>query len=216
MPLYSDPPGSAWQAIIAAKMAHPQVSVVAIVNPNSGPGAGVDSAYTKGIAALIAAGITPIGYVSTAYTKRGQPAVKADVDLWHAQYPATQGIFFDEESDTEGDEAFYMAVSAYAKGEGLSLTVGNPGADVPSSFFGAVDVTLVYESGGAPTLQSLSRYAPQRSLFGIIPYASPFDATFVKSAVKSVRYVYMTDDDLPNPWDTLSSYFDALLGALEP
>ncbi len=27
--------------------------------------------------------------------------------------------------------------------------------------------------------------------------------------------VYITDDDLPNPWDSVTSYFDPLLAALE-
>ena len=73
-----------------------------------------------------------------------------------------------------------------------------------------------YESAGTPTLASLKKYAARRDQFGIIPYATPLDAAFVEAAAESVRYVYLTDDDLPNPWDALPSYFDALLGALEP
>jgi hypothetical protein len=80
----------------------------------------------------------------------------------------------------------------------------------------ALDVMLSYESAGTPTLQSLAKYAEHRRQFGIIPYATSFDAAFVRQAAKSVGYVYLTSDDLPNPWDTLPSYFDELLGALEP
>jgi hypothetical protein len=75
---------------------------------------------------------------------------------------------------------------------------------------------LAYESAGTPTLASLQKYAAQREHFGIIPYATALDTGFVKAAAQSVRYVYLTDDDLPNPWDTLPSYFDSLLGALSP
>jgi len=216
VPLYSYPSAAAWNAIVQAKQAHAAVNVVAIVNPNSGPGTSVDGTFTAGIAKLVAAGIVPIGYVSTNYTKRGQAAVKADTDAWRASYPAVQGIFFDEQSITPGDEAFYSAVADYAKTKGFVLTVGNPGTGVPNSFLDTVDVMLSYESAGTPTLASLQKYAAHRDQFGIIPYATTFDAAYVKAAAKSVRYVYLTDDALPNPWDALPSYFDALLGALTP
>jgi Spherulation-specific family 4 len=216
VPLYSYPSATAWNAIVQAKQAHPAVNVVAIVNPDSGPGASVDNTFTAGIAKLVAAGIVPIGYISTNYTKRGQAAVKTDTDAWRASYPAVQGIFFDEQSITPGDEAFYGAVADYAKSKGFTLTVGNPGTGVPDSFLGTVDIMLSYESAGTPTLASLQKYAAHRDQFGIIPYATAFDAGYVKAASKSVRYVYLTDDDLPNPWDALPSYFDGLLGALSP
>jgi len=214
VPLYTDPSDSSWGAIIKAKQAHTSVNVVAIVNPNSGPGDSVDSSYTSGIAKLVTAGIVPIGYVSTDYTKRGIPYVETNIDSWHTFYPKLQGIFFDEQSITPGDEGFYSTVSAYAKGKGLSFTVGNPGTGVPDSFLGSVDVMLAYESGGVPKLSSLTKYAAHRTAFGIIPYAAAFDAAYVKSAAQSVAYVYLTNDDLPNPWDSLPSYFDSLLGAL--
>jgi hypothetical protein len=76
---------------------------------------------------------------------------------------------------------------------------------------------LIYESAGLPSLTALggwhAKYAP--SNFGIIPYAANLDATFVRSARKSVGYVYVQSDNLPNPWDSLPSYFSDLLGALE-
>ena len=216
VPLYSYPSDDSWQAIIAAKQAHPSVRVIAIVNPDSGPGAQVDAQFTSGIAALVKTEIVAIGYVSTAYTKRGQPAVKADVDKWRAAYPAVQGIFFDEQSNQAGDEQFYRDVSSYAKAKGFALTVGNPGTGVPDSYLGSVDIMLSYESAGAPPLATLSQYAAHRSEFAIIPYAAKFDAGYAKAALDSVAYVYLTSDDLPNPWDTLPSFFGELLGALEP
>src|SRR5262249_12949012 len=138
VPLYSYPDMSAWDALVKAKQAHENLEVVAIVNPDNGPGVGVDKTFTSGIARLAAAGIVPIGYVSTDYTKRGQATVNTDSDTWRSSYPAVQGIFFDEQSSTPGDEAFYAAVSAHAKSDGFTLTVGNPGTSVPMSFLGSV------------------------------------------------------------------------------
>ena len=79
-----------------------------------------------------------------------------------------------------------------------------------------MDVILIYESAGTPALSTLTRYAGARSHYGIIPYAAKFDAAYVKSASRSVEYVYVTDDDLPNPWDTVPGFFELLLAALEP
>jgi len=216
VPLYTDPSDDSWTAIASAKQAHPAVQVVAIVNPNSGPGARVDASYTTGIARLVAAGIVPIGYVSTAYTARGEPAVKADIDRWHAFYPSLAGIFFDEQSSQAGDDGFYRDVSAYAKGQDLSFTVGNPGTSVPASYLGALDVMLIYESKGLPELTSLSADHVERVHYGIIPYGAELDAAFIASAKADVAYVYATSDDLPNPWDTLTPYFGPLLDALSP
>lgn len=216
VPLYTDPIDDSWTAIVSAKQAHPAVQVVAIVNPNSGPGARGEASYTTGIARLVTAGIVPIGYVSTAYTARGEPAVKADIDRWHAFYPTLAGIFFDEQSNEAGDDGFYRDVSTYAKGQGLSFTVGNPGTSVPASYLGALDVMLIYESKGLPKLTSLSADRVERAHYGIIPYGAELDATFIASAKADVAYVYATSDDLPNPWDTLTPYFSQLLDALSP
>jgi len=216
VPLYTDPGDPSWAALITAKTAHPAVKVVAIVNPDSGPGAALDSSYTSGITRLVAAGITTIGYVSTSYAARGEPAVKADIDHWHTFYPSLQGIFFDEQSDQAGDAPFYRSVSAYAKGLGLVFTVGNPGTAVPASYAGAVDVMLIYESKGLPALGSLSGYASSRAEYGIIPYGAALDTAFVKAAKAKVQYIYATNDDLPNPWDSLPPYFGDMLTALEP
>ncbi|HEY5089919.1 MAG TPA: hypothetical protein VIK30_08110 [Polyangia bacterium] len=38
---------------------------------------------------------------------------------------------------------------------------------------------------------------------------------FYTQARQYVEYIYLTNDDLPNPWDSLTSYFSALLDALE-
>jgi hypothetical protein len=218
VPLYTDPSDSSWSAIVAAKMEHPKVGVVAIVNPADGPGSAVNRGYTSGIPRLTAAGIKVIGYVATGYAAKSPATIKADIDRWKAFYPGqVTGIFFDEQSNKASDVAFYKDLSQYAKSQGLSFTVGNPGTDTAESFIGALDVMLIYESDGLPSTSQMAgwhaNYAP--SNFGIIPYATALDATFVKGARKYVQYIYLQSDSLPNPWDSLPSYFSGLLGALE-
>lgn len=217
VPLYTDPSNSSWTAIVTAKLAHPSVPVIAVVNPNNGPDAARSSSYTSGIAKLQQAGIVVIGYVATGYTSRGIPAVEADIDRWKAFYPGMQGIFFDEQSNTVGDETFYKTVSQYSKAQGLSFTVGNPGTDTGPSYIGAVDVGLIYESFGLPATSRLTGWHSSfpRSNFGIIPYGAALDHAYVKAAKAMVGYIYVTSDDLPNPWDSLPSYFADLLADLE-
>jgi hypothetical protein len=143
--------------------------------------------------------------------------MQAEIDTWKSFYPQVQGIFFDEQSNDPADVAHYQTLSQYAKSVGLSYTVGNPGTGVPAAYVGALDTMLIYESDGVPTISSLaqwSSYAPGN--FGIIPYkVSTVSSTFVKQARQYVGYVYLQNDDLPNPWDSLPSYFASLLAALE-
>jgi hypothetical protein len=219
VPLYTDPSDPSWNAVVAAKMQHPKVGVVAIVNPNNGPGSAASSGYTSGIARLTAAGIKVIGYVATGYASKTAATVEADIDRWKTFYPGQlSGIFFDEQSDKAGDVAHYRELSQYAKSQGLSFTVGNPGTDTAESYIGALDTMLIYESAGLPSASQMggwhSKYAT--SNFGIIPYAvSNMDATFVHNARQYVQYIFLQSDNLPNPWDSLPSYFASLLAALE-
>jgi hypothetical protein len=219
VPLYTDPGDSSWTAIVAAKRAHPTVHVVAIVNPNSGPGASQDAAYTGGIGTLEAAGIQVIGYVATGYASHTVASMEAAIDTWRTFYPAIEGIFFDEQSDKAADVGYYQTLSQYAKAHGLPYTVGNPGTDTAEAYvqMGALDTMLIYESKGLPSVTSLggwhTKYAPAN--FGVIPYGAAFDAAFVREARASVGYIYIQSDDLPNPWDTLPPFFGDLLAALE-
>jgi hypothetical protein len=217
VPLYTDPGDPSWAAIVAARVAHPTVRVVAIANPNSGPGAAKSSAFTAGIAKLVAAQIQVIGYIATGYASHSLASMEGAIDAWHTFYPQVGGIFFDEQSNLEADVAYYRTLSQYAKAHGLPYTVGNPGTDTAEAYIGALDTMLIYESKGLPSVAKLggwhTKYAPEN--FGVIPYGAALDVTFVKNARKIVGYIYIQNDDLPNPWDTLPSFFGELLTALE-
>jgi spherulation-specific family 4 protein len=217
VPLYTNPSHSSWNAVVTAKMAHPAVGVVAVVNPSNGPGSSLDSAYASGIARLVGAGIQVIGYVATGYAANSAASVKADIDRWKAFYPQLTGIFFDEQSNKAGDVAYYRDLSQHAKSRGLSFTVGNPGTDTAEAYVGALDTMLIYESAGLPAASKLAGWHANHaaSNFGVIPYATSFDAAFVRDARRYVQYIYLQNDTLPNPWDSVPGYFSDLLAALE-
>jgi hypothetical protein len=54
-----------------------------------------------------------------------------------------------------------------------------------------------------------------RRNFGVIPYGvSALDPAFVAAARAKVGYIYVTNDSLPNPWDSVPVYFKDLVAQL--
>jgi len=217
VPLYSLPSDPAWAALIAAKKAHASVPVIAVINPNSGPGTAARSDYMTGVGKLTGAGVKVAGYVATGYGKRSVAEVKADIDRWRNLYPEAKAIFFDEMANTPGLESHYSGLTSYAKGKGIDYTIGNPGVDSTPGYVGTVDTILIVECAGLPSADKLAGWhaSHPREAFGIIPHSVPsLDAGFVAMAKSHVAYIFLQNDVMPNPWDTLPPYFDALLAAL--
>lgn len=217
IPLYTYP-GSTWDTVIAAKNAHPSVPIVAIINPDNGPGGAKDSNYASGIQNLRAAGVKVIGYVYTQYGGRSASSINADVDTYKAWYPQLEGIFYDEMNNSPGDETYYRNLSNYAKSVGLSFTVGNPGTDTSSSYVGTMDNLIIYETGGLPSLSFLGGWHTgyDKSNFSLLAYGvGSLNTSFVTSATNYVSYMYITNDNLDNPWDSVTPYFMDLAAALD-
>ena len=217
IPLYTYP-GSTWDQVIAAKNAHPSVPIVDIINPNNGPGGARDTSYASGIQELKAAGVVVIGYVYTQYGSRGSSGITADIDTYKAWYPQLDGIFYDEMTNTPGDETYYRNLSNYAKSVGLSFTVGNPGTDTASSYVGTMDNIIIYETGGLPGLNLLSGWHTgyDKSNFSLLAYGvGTLNTSFVTSASSYVSYMYITNDSLSNPWDSVTPYFMDLAATLD-
>src|SRR5574338_1008562 len=217
IPLYSYPTSTTWNNVIAAKNAHPSVPFVVIINPNSGPGTSQNQAFVTGIQKLKDAGIIVLGYIPTKYAVRSSATVMHDIDLYKSWY-AVDGVKFDEMTNTVGYETYYSNLSDYAKSIGLAMTVGNPGADVPPSYIGIVDNLTIFENGFLPTLSYLGGWHTNydKSNFSSESYAIPtLDQTYVSSASQYLGYIYLTDDNLPNPWDTTSSYLNTLAATLD-
>ncbi|TLY12161.1 MAG: hypothetical protein E6K84_07265, partial [Thaumarchaeota archaeon] len=49
IPLYTYPTDGSWAASLQAKKAHPNVPIIAIINPSDGPGGASDSNYVQGV-----------------------------------------------------------------------------------------------------------------------------------------------------------------------
>ena len=218
IPLYTAPTDPSWAAVAAAKAAHPAVPVLAVVNPANGPGAAASADYSAGIARLTAAGVKVIGYVHTSWGARPAAELQAEMGQWQSWYPGVSGIFFDEMANAAGQESYYSALTAYAKGRGLGFTIGNPGADSSPTYVGTEDVILIYENSGVPSVAALGGWhaSYNRSNFGVIPYAvGSLDTTFVQAAKPYVAYIYLQSDTLPNPWDSVPPYLSELVASLD-
>ena len=87
-----------------------------------------------------------------------------------------------------------------------------------TSYVGTLDVMLIYESGGLPSVTAMTGWHTSfsRTNFGLIPYrVSSLDAAFVAAARPYVGYIYLQSDDMPNPWDSVPTYLSNLIAALQ-
>ncbi len=223
VPLYTYPTDGTWTTLIQAKTARPTLDVVAIINPNSGPGTSKDSAYATGITNLETAGIVVVGYVATGYGTKSYSAVatvESNVDAYLSFYPNIEGIFFDEMSDSASEQTYYQTLATYVASKKLGLTFGNPGANVPDALVGIFTNLVIYESQGIPPTSKVDAY---RSTYGTAGFsyiaygvsALP-DTTTLQTLDGYVRYAYITDLGGANPYDALPSYLAAEVTALAP
>jgi hypothetical protein len=218
VPLFTYPTSSTWNTLITKKNANPGLAIRAAINPSSGVGSSKDSNYVTGINNLKGSGIKVGGYVYTSYGSRDPNVIKAEIDNYKLWYNV-DGIFFDEMSNVTGKEQYYKDLTAYVKSKGMTFTIGNPGTSTQQSFVGSVDCILIYESAGYPSVSSVASRTfngqPSNSYFGIIPYGcASVDTNWMTQVKQYCGWIYVTNDTLPNPWDSLPSYLDQLISTL--
>lgn len=216
IPLYVDP-GKEWRSIVQAKNSHPEVPILVVINPHNGPGPSQEIEYAKGISFLQSADISVLGYVHTNFAARSSADVMAEIDRYKEWY-SVNGIFFDQMSNIVGNEGYYNILDDYSKSQGLGLTVGNAGIDIPVGYFDAVDIVMLHDNFGLPDSMTVERWATNydRSNISIVSYGVyPPNQAFVRDASEHIGYIYMTDDVLPNPWDSLPTYFRGLVAMLD-
>jgi hypothetical protein len=77
----------------------------------------------------------------TLYASRSSGDVQSDIAKYWNWYK-TDGVFLDTMSNKPGFENYYRGMTNYAKSLGMSFVVGNPGADVPSTYVSTVDIII--------------------------------------------------------------------------
>ena len=226
IPLYSypywwDPDLYIWDDVATAT---DQISITAIVNPINGPGScPPNTDYQRGISDLLDAGITLLGYVDTDYVSRPISNVTGDVDLYDQCF-SIDGIFFDQVASGADWCDYYDELCRYVKSKlNLDLAFLNPGVCPAACYFcqTCCDAAVIFEgrSDDWPPYQCpyVPTYRPER--FAVIVHSVP-DTDTMKSHIdlavaRNIGYVYITDDTLPNPYDTLPSYWQAEIDYIE-
>lgn len=215
--------------LLAQIRSHRTVPFIVIVNPSSGPGTVTDGNYTALIRVLKAAGARVVGYVSTAYAVRPSSQVLADIDLWLSLYPEISGIFLDEQSydlTVGGTDAvaLYASYTSYAHAHNLWPVVANPGTNQRTEYFSTrtADIIVVHENSTWPVEADMQgNYIGGHTDFSftlraaMIYAQSSITESQLRILSRYVQYVYISHDDLPNPWDSVSNLLEAQLLILE-
>jgi hypothetical protein len=222
-PTHWTPASYVWDDVAAAGATSP---VTAIVNPSNGPGGPPNADYLVGMSDLTAGGVATIGYVYTSYGDRPIAAVKADIDAWSDHWVAhgVGGVFVDEVSTDAADLAYYTELREYiALSPGLSRVVLNPGTTPNPAYLaaGAGDTVVAFE-GTAEDWESFSWNESWTHAFPASSYAalvhgganvSAMQEAVDRAVERGFGAIYVTNDVMVNPWDSIASYWGDLLSA---
>jgi hypothetical protein len=223
VPVYIFPTGEGrrdWQRLFDAAS---KAEIVAIVNPNSGPGDVRNLDYAGIFTEACNQGITLVGYVSTDYGRRPQVEIKNDIDTWVRLYPQICGFFFDQQPRDSNNAGRFGELRDYAKRKIRDpLVITNPGVPCDEAYLDQAvsNVTCIFVNyQGFDQFEipaTLKAYEPFR--FAALPYNIP-DAetmrTIVKDAIiKRIGYLYVSDAKPPNHWGKLPTYWEAEVDAV--
>ncbi len=218
VPAYFDPSSSTyWDSLKVQSSKFPD-RIYAIANPSSGPGKSFNSAYAAVIDSMHGNSGHVIGYVWTNYGRTTINKVESLIDTWYSFYPTIDGIFFDGMASSSGKESFYQTLYNYVKQKNsAALVVGNPGTNTLETYLyyngsRVADVLCIFETTGFNTWVPsswCSNYS--RTNFYAIPYDIPdteWVSTVDRASSLNIGWIYVTDANTPNPYNTLPSYFD--------
>ena len=223
VPAYFYPrPNSDWNRLNSASAKAP---LIAIMNPGNGPGTSANGDYSRAINALRAAGGRVIGYVYSSYANRPMGDIKADVDRYHSFYEI-DGFFIDEmtNDDLATHYAFYAEMHQHIKGKRPTyLVVGNPGTRTRERYLSQPVteklVTFEHNTGYEQYVpDAWNRNYPAEHFVHLAYSVSSAGkmTNYVRlAAERNAGFIYVTDDELPNPWDRLPSYWEAHVNLIQ-
>lgn len=202
-----------------------EVPITAIMNPGNGPGNNVDSNYVAAVNAFRAAGGRVIGYVYSSYGSRPLAQVTADIDNYATWY-GIDGIFVDEMANTGPAQRldYYRNIYNHVKSTDPAWEVmGNPGTHTIEQYltWPTADRFMVHENVGSSYPSHVpsawnANYDSQKfvHLIHTESSAATMEEYLRLALTRSTGGIYITNDVMNNPWDTLPSYWQAEVDAV--
>lgn len=208
VPAYFNPlwDATGWQDLAALG---PAVSF-AILNPDSGPGRAVDSAYSEPIGAVQASGGRVIGYVDTAYGRRPSAAVLHDLMRYQSWY-GLRGVFLDQVPSGRDHLAHYRRIIEAARRCGFEFFSINPGVIPDPGYVELADVVVTFEG---PWLAYRDHAAvdwttdhPAERFCHLVHSTPPEELATARNLARErhVGAFYVTEQSGANPWGSLST-----------
>lgn len=200
-------------------------SSLAVINPNSGPGASQDQNYVDQVNQAEKSGLVVVGYIYTSYAgtqdhTRTLVAAERDVDSYYRWYPTIKGIFIDEVSTDCGSSyaTYYKPLYDYIKHKVANAEVIlNPGTNTSECYISASDIIVNFDDTYSNYLKWspvpwVANYSASR-FWQVIYSASPANMPQVVTLSKqrSAGWVYITDQGGDNPFASLPSYWNSEL-----
>ncbi len=232
-PVYFDPqrPEGALQwGKLAQAAGKIEKRLIVIGNISNGPGREGIKGYEEAFRSVVSQGGRVIGYVYTCWgngldsgtEKRHCPRPHADilrdVDLWYANYPMIDGIFFDEVSTDPYKIPYYRMLYDYTQRKQPGSTVAfNCGTEPHQDYFSIGSSILCAFEG---PFSSFSNWFPQHWTRQARTCALVFDTSkgdlqeaFDHLLKLNIGWFYFTSDTMAdrNPWDSLPPYFPGLV-----
>ncbi len=201
-----------------AKSSSNITKISAIINPNNGDhGKYCDENFKKGVRQLKASGISVLGYTYTKYAHRDQALIEKSVDFYKDKYHV-DAFFLDEANSSQRAMLYYEELRAYInKDASDSEIVLNYGVKPDEKVIKNDKMKSVVFEGEYKTFISdknriVSKLSQKNSVCFVYNVArEKMKDTIDLAIAKGCAQLYLTDDSGENPWDTLPSYWNAML-----
>jgi parallel beta-helix repeat protein len=238
IPFYIYPDGTQnyqeWRNLAAIAQAHPATQITAIIS-HQGTNIWTDqyarTQFQNGISILKTAGIKVLGYVPSTYSSRplaelqSQKSSSPSIDSYLGIQDLTgvDGIFVDEmcsgyvASTCNADSyQYYQAVqSKILQAKTNAIIVGNRGGSVADpNYYKLADTIVNFENNQSAfnEAQYNTQASTTKSKNGVLIYNfDQSNQTLINSLLAKAGMMYFTNDNLPNPWDTIASSLNQYL-----
>jgi hypothetical protein len=175
--------------------------VVAVINPDTGPGIRRHPGYVPLVRAMRRAGVRVLGYVPTGWLCRADTYLLSER---HLRWYGVDGIFWDEIPVGPATIRELRSFTAWSSEHGLVAEAFNPGRRIPPSWRRVAPRAwwITFEGSGQDYLER-DVVLGERGDWHLIHTVSGRNRRRVDKLVaeRAPTLAYVTQDRLPNPWD---------------